>query len=116
MVRFGVVGVVATALHYGVYWLLHCVMNVSVAYTIGYVVSFVANYLLSARFTFRKKRSVKNGLGFAFAHAFNYLLQITLLNLFIWLGVSAVLAPVPVYCVAIPTNFLIVRFVFHKFG
>lgn len=116
MVRFGVVGVVATALHYGVYWLLHCVMNVSVAYTIGYVVSFVANYLMSARFTFRKKRSVKNGLGFAFAHAFNYLLQITLLNLFIWLGVSAVMAPVPVYCVAIPTNFLIVRFVFHKFG
>lgn len=116
MVRFGVVGVVATALHYGVYWLLHCVMNVSVAYTIGYVVSFVANYLMSARFTFRKKRSVKNGLGFAFAHALNYLLQITLLNLFIWLGVSAVMAPVPVYCVAIPTNFLIVRFVFHKFG
>lgn len=116
MVRFGIVGVVATALHYGVYWLLHGVMNVSVAYTIGYVVSFVANYLLSARFTFRKKRSVKNGIGFAFAHAFNYLLQITLLNLFIWLGVSAVLAPVPVYCVAIPTNFLIVRFVFRKFG
>ena len=116
MVRFGIVGVVATALHYGVYWLLHGVMNVSVAYTIGYVVSFVANYLLSARFTFRKKRSVKNGIGFAFAHAFNYLLQITLLNLFIWLGVSAVLAPVRVYCVAIPTNFLIVRFVFRKFG
>jgi len=23
---------------------------------------------------------------------------------------------VPVYCVAIPTNFLIVRFVFRKFG
>ena len=55
MVRFGVVGVVATALHYGVYWLLHAVTDVNLAYTIGYAVSFVANYLLSARFTFRRK-------------------------------------------------------------
>ena len=116
LVRFGAVGVVATALHYGVYWLLHGMMDVNVAYTLGYLVSFVANYVLSARFTFRKKRSVKNGLGFACAHLFNYLLQISLLNFFIWLGVSKVLAPVPVYCVAIPTNFLIVRFVFRKLG
>ena len=116
LVRFGVVGVVATALHYGVYWLLHGVIDVNVAYTLGYLVSFVANYLLSARFTFRKKKSVKNGLGFACAHLFNYLLQISLLNFFIWLGVSKVLAPVPVYCIAIPTNFLIVRLVFRKLG
>ena len=71
LVRFGVVGVVATALHYCVYWLLYGVMDVNVAYTLGYLVSFVANYVLSARFTFRKKRSVKNGLGFACAHLFN---------------------------------------------
>lgn len=116
IVRFGMVGVVATALHYGVYWLLHGLMNVSVAYTIGYFVSFVANYLLSARFTFKKKKSVKNGVGFACAHLFNYVLQISLLNLFIWLGVGEELAPVPVYCIAIPTNFVLVRFVFVKMG
>ncbi len=116
IVRFGMVGVVATALHYGVYWLLHGLMNVSVAYTIGYFVSFVANYLLSARFTFKKKKSVKNGVGFACAHLFNYVLQISLLNLFIWLGVGEGLAPVPVYCIAIPTNFVLVRLVFVKMG
>ena len=116
IVRFGMVGGVATALHYGVYWLLHGLMNVSVAYTIGYFVSFVANYLLSARFTLKKKKSVKNGVGFACAHLFNYVLQISLLNLFIWLGVGEGLAPVPVYCIAIPTNFVLVRFVFVKMG
>ena len=89
MVRFGVVGVVATALHYGVYWLLHAVTDVNLAYTIGYAVSFVANYLLSARFTFRRKKTVANGLGFCAAHLFNYLLQLALLNLFIRLGVGA---------------------------
>lgn len=116
IVRFGIVGVVATALHYGIYWLLNDLMNVNVAYTLGYFISFVVNYLLSARFTFRRKKSVKNSLGFGVAHVFNYLLQICLLNLFIWLGVSKSLAPVPVYCIAIPTNFLIVRFVFRKLG
>lgn len=116
IVRFGMVGGVATALHYGVYWLLHGLMNVSVAYTIGYFVSFVANYLLSARFTFKKKKSVKNGVGFACAHLFNYVLQISLLNFFIWLGVGEALAPVPVYCIAIPTNFVLVRLVFVKIG
>lgn len=116
IVRFGIVGVVATALHYGIYWLLNDLMNVNVAYTLGYFISFVVNYLLSARFTFRRKKSVKNGFGFGVAHVFNYLLQICLLNLFIWLGVSKSLAPVPIYCIAIPTNFLIVRFVFRKLG
>lgn len=112
--RFIMVGVAATAVHYGVYFILLGMMNESVAYTIGYVVSFVLNYFLSARFTFKKKTSARNGAGFAAAHAFNYLLQVSLLNLFIWLGVSKELAPVPVYCVAVPTNFLIVRFVFRK--
>lgn len=116
ILRFGIVGTVATAVHYGVYWLLHGVMNVSVAYTLGYLVSFVANYLMSARYTFRKKKSVKNGVGFGFAHLFNYALQIVLLNLFLWLGVGKALAPVPVYCIAIPTNFIIVRFVFRRFS
>ena len=64
----------------------------------------MVNYLLSAKFTFRKKKSVKNGFGFGGAHLFNYFLQIGLLNLFLWLGVSKELAPVPVYCIAIPTK------------
>lgn len=114
IVRFAAVGVVATAIHYGIYWLLHHVIEVNVAYTIGYFISFVVNYILSAKFTFKKKKSVKNGFGFGGAHLFNYLLQIGLLNLFIWLGVEKSLAPVPVYCIAIPTNFIIVRLVFHR--
>lgn len=116
IIRFGIVGALATGIHYGIYWLLHGIINVNLAYTAGYFVSFVVNYILSAQFTFRKRKSVKNGFGFGGAHLFNYLLQMGLLNLFMWLGFSKSFAPVPVYCIAIPTNFIIVRFVFRRVG
>ena len=42
-------------------------------------------------------------------------LRIILLNVFLYLGVSKAWAPVPVFAIAIPVNFLFVRFVFkHK--
>ncbi len=114
ILRFGIVGVVATALHYVIYWILQHWINVNVAYTIGYFLSFIANYFLSAQFTFREKTTTRNGIGFAGAHLFNYLFQMVLLNLFLWLGVSKALAPLPVYCIAVPVNFILVRTVFKK--
>ena len=113
VMRFAMVGVLATAIHYAIYLLLRCWIDYNIAYTIGYFLSFILNYILSACFTFKEKKSLKNGLGFCFAHAFNYLLQLALLNLFIYIGIAAWLAPVPVCCIAIPTNFLIVRYVFR---
>ena len=53
LIRFGIVGTTASAIHYGVYWVLQHWINVNVAYTIGYIVSFLCNYWLSAHFTFR---------------------------------------------------------------
>lgn len=114
MVRFSIVGVLVTAIHYGVYWLLQLVVNVNIAWTAGYIAGFIVNYFLSAFYIFRKKTSVKNGAGFGIAHVVNYLLQMVLLNFFIWIGLSAEMAPVGVYAVSIPVNFLLVRFVFKK--
>ena len=111
-IRFAIVGVAATALHYGLYFMLQQAVNVNVAYSIGYIVSFIANFYLTAFFTFRKKPSWKKAIGFGGAHLVNYLLHMGLLNLFLWLGLSKPLAPVPVFAIAIPVNFLLVRFVF----
>lgn len=114
--RFGIVGVIATVLHYGIYLVFKDFSGMNIAYALGYFISFIANYILSACFTFRKKKSVKNGLGFCCAHLFNYLLQTGLLNLFVWIGIDSALAPIPVYCIAVPVNFTVVRFVFKKAG
>jgi len=113
-VRFAIVGVVATALHYGIYLALQLFINASVAFAVGYFTSFLFNYILSARFTFKKATTKRNGIGFCLAHGFNFVLQLALLNLFLWLGVGRRLAPMPVYCIAVPVNFLVVRYVFKR--
>ena len=112
LVRFGMVGVFAVFTHYAIYWVLQHWIDVNVAFTIGYVLSFCANYYLSAHFTFKEKTSAKNGVGFAGAHLFNYFLQIGLFNFFLWLGLGKTLAPLAVWAISVPSNFLIVRFVF----
>ena len=63
-VRFILVGVFATALHYGIYLLLQRLINVNIAYTLGYALSFIANFYLTAYFTFGKKPSWGKAFGF----------------------------------------------------
>ena len=46
-VRFVMVGIFATALHYGLYFVLQRVINVNIAYTLGYALSFIANFYLT---------------------------------------------------------------------
>ena len=113
-IRFVMVGILATALHYGIYFLLQRFINVNIAYSIGYILSFIANFYLTALFTFGKKPSRKKAFGFGGAHLTNYLIHIGLLNLFLRLGFSRPLAPIPVFLIAIPVNFLLVRFVFKQ--
>ena len=112
--RFAVVGVVATCIHYGLYYVLQKHINVNIAYTIGYLLSFVCNFYLTSYFTFRVKPSFGKLFGLGGAHVVNYLLHIVLLNIFLFLGVSRGLAPIPVFSIAIPVNFLMVRFVFKS--
>ena len=115
LVRFAIVGTTAAALHYGIYWVLQHWINVNIAYTIGYLLSFLVNYYLSAHFTFKAKTSAKNGIGFGGAHLVNYLLHFVLFNFFLWIGLSRELAPIAVLAIAVPANFVMVRFVFKHF-
>lgn len=112
--RFAIVGAFATALHYGIYLILQQWIQVDIAYTMGYLTSFIANFYLTAYFTFRSAPSWKKLMGMGGAHVVNYLLHMALLNFFLWLGLSKPLAPIPVFTIAIPINFLLVRFVFKR--
>ena len=114
VLRFGVVGVLATVLQYAIYWVLLRWAGASLSLAVGYAVSFVFNFVASTRYTFRVKANASRGAGFALSHVVNFLLQMATLNLFIWLGVSRELAPVPMFCVCVPVNFILVRFFLKK--
>ena len=112
MIRFGIVGVVATLIQYAVYYLLLPYMDERLALTIGYIVSFCCNYVMTTRFTFRVKANPKNAGGFALSHLVNWSLQVAFLSFFIWIGIPKEWAPIPMYMVCVPINFLMVRFFF----
>lgn len=114
VIRFGIVGVLATLLQYAIYWVLIHWLAPTISMTIGYAISFAFNFVASTRYTFRVEASAKRGAGFALSHAVNYVLQMLMLNLAIWLGVSKQWAPIPMFCVCVPVNFLLVRFFLKK--
>lgn len=110
--RFIIVGVISTIIHYGVYLLSLKFTNTSYAYSVGYICSFALNFYLSLSLTFKVKGSVRKILGFALSHLINYSLHIILLQTFISLSLKQEYAPIPVFAIAVPVNFLLVRFVF----
>lgn len=110
VLRFGIVGGIATLIQFAVYELLLSATGHNIANTIGYGVSFIFNFFASTLFTFRVKANAKHGAGFALSHLINYLLQMAVLNAATWLGCPAKWAPIPMFCICIPTNFLLVRF------
>lgn len=113
-IRFGIVGVIATIIHYGIYLTLNLIMISWLAYSIGYGISFLCNFYLSSIFTFKAKASVAKGIGFGISHCINYILHIVLLSLFLKLGIKEEFAPIPVFAITIPINFVLVRFVFKS--
>lgn len=109
-------------------------VGLSVTYALGYGVSFIGNYVASLKWTFKTAGSLGKGIGFAFSHLVNFGLHMGLLNVLLWWGGGDVIArfvrgtapllverfpllgsgetwlPVPVFCLVVPINFLMVRY------
>lgn len=119
-VRFIIVGILATCIHYGMYLLLIHLVPVdkplwtNLAYAIGYLGSWCCNLWLTAQYTFHQSVTWEKGVGFALCHIINFGLHALFLNLFLFMGIEKNLAPLPVYSIVVPINFVLVRFVFKR--
>lgn len=111
MLRFVIVGVLATGIQYGAYLLCLSteVIVAQLATAISYCISLVVNFILSNIFTFQTKASTKKAAGFFVSHMINMGLQITLVSLFS-LIIQESLALFPAMIICVPVNFLLVRF------
>lgn len=113
IIRFCMVGGTATLLQYGIYVVFVDAVHVKAVPSalISYAISFILNYVLSTFFTFKKKPTAFNIVGFVGSHLINMGLQVGLVAIFKGL-VGNTLALLPALAICIPVNYLMVRFVF----
>ena len=114
-IRFCIVGTVAAGIHYGIYYvLLRVGAGHNLAYATGYILAFICNFIATSYFTFRSSPSWGRFAGFAGSHAVNFLLHMTLLNVFLWIGMHELIAPIAVMLVAMLVQYAILNLVFRK--
>lgn len=114
-IRFCIVGTVAAGIHYGIYYvLLRLGAGHNLAYATGYILAFICNFIATSYFTFRTGPSWGKFVGFAGSHAVNFLLHMVLLNVFLWIGMHELIAPIVVMLVAMLVQYTILNFVFRK--
>ena len=113
-VRFVLNGVLSSAIHYGIYYVLLFWTIANIAYITGYLISFVSNFFLTSYFTFRTKPTLRRFIGFSGSHALNFGLHVVLFNIFLWLGVHELIIPLLVIGIAMMVQFFILRLVFVK--
>jgi len=113
--RFCINGCLAVCIQYSVYWLMLVFgLEKNIAFTIGYLVSFAYNFIVTSYWTFHSRPSWKRFTGFAGSHVVNYFVQIGFLNLFSLIGFLPKTAGILAMAAAVPINFLLLRFVYKK--
>ena len=114
-IRFCIVGTIAAGIHYGIYYvLLRLGAGHNLAYATGYILAFICNFIATSYFTFRSSPTWTRFIGFAGSHAVNFLLHMVLLNVFLWMGMHELIAPIVVMLVAMLVQYTILNFVFRK--
>ena len=115
-VRFVLVGALGTGLQYGIYYVLLGFFQTkwaedtwltSVAFTVGFVIELVYNYLMTSFYTFRVRPTLKNAGGFLFGRALNYVIQLIFLNVLIWLHMSEEWAGIAAIALAGVINYFV---------
>lgn len=122
-VRFVCVGAFGTGLQYGIYYGFlslfdhYCPdlgIRVSLAFTIGFVVEMISNYLLTSFYTFGTHPNLKNAGGFLLGRGVNYVLQLTFLHILIGWTLTEELSGIIAIVLAGVINYFILVPFYHK--
>ncbi len=117
-VRFVLVGALGTGVQYGIYYFPLGIFQVrwpelailtSVAFTAGFVIEMIINYLMTSFYTFRVRPNWKNASGFLLGRTLNYFIQMLLLHVLIWLEMSEQWAGIAAIALAGVINYFVLR-------
>jgi putative flippase GtrA len=108
--RFAVVGVINTAVYYGLYLLLRLLMPYLAAHLLAIFIAMVGSFFLNCYWTFQTRPTWRKFAAFPLTNATNYVLTtVGVVVLVEWFGVDERIAPILAALAAIPVTFLLSR-------
>lgn len=120
--RFTIVGSSGTLIQYGLYYGFLLIFEAlfpereltTLAFSLGFLLETIFNYLLTAWYTFSSKPNLKNLSGFLTGRVVNYIIQISLLQLLLWCDLDKEIAGLATIIIAGIINYFIVKLFFRK--
>ena len=115
-ILFCIVGAFATLLDAALFYMFRQWMSYQASMVLSYTICLLLNMVLTLRWTFRRKFSLRNVMGVMWAHLFNlFVVRYKLMELFVvTLKMSDRLAYLPTLGISVVVNFLIIRAIVHK--
>lgn len=115
-IRFCIVGAFATLLDAALFYMFRQWMSYQASMVLSYTICLLLNMVLTLRWTFRRKFSLRNVMGVMWAHLFNlFVVRYKLMDLFVvTLKMSDRLAYLPTLGISVVVNFFIIRAIVHK--
>jgi putative flippase GtrA len=110
--RFGLVGLVNTAVYYGLYLGLRLVVPYFVAHLVAFVLSMIGSFFLNCYYTFRQPPTWRRFLLFPLSNLTNFV--VTSVGLFLlvnYAGMNDKLAPIVAASVAVPITFVVAKLI-----
>ena len=116
LLRFCIVGTIATGIDAAVFYLVRQFAAYQVALISGYFISLVANYFLTVIWTFKQKPSINNAIAVVLAHLFNlFVVRMGVMFLLVEeLYVNDRYAYIPTIILSVATNFIVVRYLIKR--
>jgi putative flippase GtrA len=110
VVRFGLVGVLNTAVYYGLYLSLRTVTPYLAAHLVAFGLAMIGSYFLNCHFTFRTRPALRTFLLFPLSNATNLTVSTGGLYLLVsGLDVDQRVAPLLASAAAVPCTFLVAQ-------
>jgi putative flippase GtrA len=112
--RFIAVGLINSAVTYGIYLLFLRILPYAFAYSVSFGAGILISLFLNATWVFRKRVTARTTVQFPLVYVVQYLFGLALLAMFVErLGMRRELAPLLVVACTVPITFLLTRYVFR---
>jgi putative flippase GtrA len=112
LVRFGLVGVVNTAVYYACYLLLRLKIPYLAAHVIAFVIAMIGSYFLNCYITFKIRPTWKTFLLFPLSNLANFVITTVGLRIAVGtMGMDQRIAPIVVALIAIPITYVVAHYI-----